>query len=246
MLATHRVGRPHRAPAPRVKPGTRSCGTSAATPTGSNRGGSTKLETSRKSGATRKGSCSARRTDPPRNRSRPRRGSARTTPTGPSPRACTYRADATAADQAGLVPTEGATAGEYIEWLARDAPSSLPALVNLAPYVDDTCEATLRACPDCAGLFRELDTKNYQPGNLEAADQELQGDDATGPAAFADPMRYVNDDGTPAIPEVKRAPGGQREAARGRLRRPVPGLDPVTPRVGRRRCVYRCPPSPLP
>ena len=23
-----------------------------------------------------------------------------------------------------------------------------------------------------------------------------------GPAAFADPMRYVNDDGTPAIPEV--------------------------------------------
>ena len=60
------------------------------------------------------------------------------------------RADATAADQAGLVPTEGATAGEYIEWFARMR-LSLPALVNLAPYVDDTCEATLRACPDCAG-----------------------------------------------------------------------------------------------
>ena len=80
---------------------------------------------------------------------------------------------------------------------------SLPALVNLAPYVDDTCEATLRACPDCAGLFRELDTKNYQPGNLEKPlIKSYREMTLRGPAAFADPMRYVNDDGTPAIPEV--------------------------------------------
>lgn len=112
------------------------------------------------------------------------------------------RADATAADQPGLVPTEGATAGEYIEWFARMR-LSLPALVNLAPYVDDTCEATLRACPDCAGLFRELDTKNYQPGNLEKPlIKSFREMTLRGPAAFADPMRYVNDDGTPAIPEV--------------------------------------------
>ena len=112
------------------------------------------------------------------------------------------RADATAADEAGLVPAEGSSAREYIEWFARMR-LSLPALVNLAPYVDDTCEATLRACPDCAGLFRELDTKNYQPGNLEKPlIKSYREMTLRGPAAVADPTRYVNDDGTPAIPEV--------------------------------------------
>ena len=60
-----------------------------------------------------------------------------------------------------------------------------------------------RACPDCAGLFRELDTKNYQPGNLEKPlIKSYREMTLRGPAAVADPTRYVNDDGTPAIPEV--------------------------------------------
>ncbi len=69
--------------------------------------------------------------------------------------------------------------------------------------VDDSCEATLRDCPDCAGLFRELDTKNYQPGNLEKPlIKNYREMTLRGPAQFADPMRYVNDDGSPAIPDV--------------------------------------------
>ena len=60
------------------------------------------------------------------------------------------RADATAADAEGLVPVGGRHRWGIHRMVREDA-LSLPALVNLAPYVDDTCEATLRACPDCAG-----------------------------------------------------------------------------------------------
>jgi L-ascorbate peroxidase len=49
------------------------------------------------------------------------------------------RADAQTADPAGLIPPEGATAAEYIAWFQRMR-MSIPALVNLAPYVDPTCE----------------------------------------------------------------------------------------------------------
>ena len=63
------------------------------------------------------------------------------------------RADATAADEAGLVPAEGSSAREYIEWFARMR-LSLPALVNLALYVDDTCEATLRRAPTARAVPR--------------------------------------------------------------------------------------------
>lgn len=76
------------------------------------------------------------------------------------------RADAQTADPTGLVPAEGSTAAEYIAWFQRMR-MSLPALVNLAPYVDATCEATLRAEPSVAALFNELDNKRYAPGYLE-------------------------------------------------------------------------------
>jgi len=49
------------------------------------------------------------------------------------------RADAQTADPAGLIPPEGATAAEYIAWFQRMR-MSIPALVNLAPYVDPSCE----------------------------------------------------------------------------------------------------------
>lgn len=61
---------------------------------------------------------------------------------------------------------EGSTAAEYVAWFQRMR-MSLPALVNLAPHVDATCEATLRAEPSMAALFNELDNKRYAPGYLE-------------------------------------------------------------------------------
>ena len=43
------------------------------------------------------------------------------------------RADATGPDAIGLVPPEGSSAGEYIQWFGRMR-LSIPALVNLSPY----------------------------------------------------------------------------------------------------------------
>ena len=43
------------------------------------------------------------------------------------------RADATGPDASGLVPPEGSSAGEYIQWFGRMR-LSIPALVNLSPY----------------------------------------------------------------------------------------------------------------
>ena len=83
--------------------------------------------------------------------------------TGPSPApACTWAARRDRRGRAGLARRRAESATHR---MVREDASVAAALVNLA-YVDDTCEATLRV-PDCAGLFRELDTKNYQPGNLE-------------------------------------------------------------------------------
>ena len=70
------------------------------------------------------------------------------------------------ADPDGMIPEPGASAAEYVAWFQRMR-MSLPALANLAPYVDDTCEATLRADPTLARLFAELDNKRYAPGYLE-------------------------------------------------------------------------------
>jgi len=85
----------------------------------------------------------------------------------------------------------------------------LPALVTLSPYVDATCEATMRLDPAAAPLFKELDAKRLQPGNLEKPlmkayrDLTLVGPGAAEAACLT---RYVRVLGSgkalPAIPLV--------------------------------------------
>ena len=100
------------------------------------------------------------------------------------------RADATAADSVSY-PLPGASAQEYKAWFKRMR-LSLPALVNLAPYVDETCEATLRADPECAMLFAEIDNKSYAPGYKEKPlIKALREMTLRGPAESADANRYV-------------------------------------------------------
>jgi len=100
------------------------------------------------------------------------------------------RADATAADAVSY-PLPGASAQEYKAWFKRMR-LSLPALVNLAPYVDETCEATLRADPECAMLFAEIDNKSYAPGYKEKPlIKALREMTLRGPAESADANRYV-------------------------------------------------------
>ena len=103
------------------------------------------------------------------------------------------RADATAADASTYAsyPLPGASAAEYKAWFRRMR-LSLPALVNLAPYVDETCEATLRADPECAALFAEIDNKSYAPGYKEKPlIKALREVTLRGPAESADANRYV-------------------------------------------------------
>jgi len=76
------------------------------------------------------------------------------------------RTDAAGADAEGMVPAEGSSAMAYKAWFARMR-LGLAALVALAPYVDATCEATMRADAAAAPLFAELDAKRVQPGTLE-------------------------------------------------------------------------------
>jgi L-ascorbate peroxidase len=116
------------------------------------------------------------------------------------------REDAIAADAAGMVPAEGASAEEYKDWFRRMR-LSLPCLVNLAPYVDASCEATLRADPACARLFDEIDRKKYQPGNLEKPlIKNYREMTLRGPAERADIRKYVvvepNGEILPAVPKV--------------------------------------------
>ena len=103
------------------------------------------------------------------------------------------RADATAADASTYAsyPLPGASAAEYKAWFRRMR-LSLPALVNLAPYVDETCEATLRADPECAALFAEIDNKSYAPGYKEKPlIKALREVTLRGPAESVDANRYV-------------------------------------------------------
>ena len=103
------------------------------------------------------------------------------------------RADATAADASTYAsyPLPGASAAEYKAWFRRMR-LSLPALVNLAPYVDETCEATLRADSECAMLFAEIDNKSYAPGYKEKPlIKALREVTLRGPAETADAKRYV-------------------------------------------------------
>ena len=103
------------------------------------------------------------------------------------------RADATAADASTYAsyPLPGASAAEYKAWFRRMR-LSLPALVNLAPYVDETCEATLRADPERAALFAEIDNKSYAPGYKEKPlIKALREVTLRGPAESADANRYV-------------------------------------------------------
>ena len=120
------------------------------------------------------------------------------------------RADAQSADPAGVVPLPGASAEEYIAWFRRMR-LSLPALVNLAPYVDETCEATLRAHPECAPLFEEIDRKSYAPGYREKPlIKSFREMTLRGPAETADATAYVRSDAVTgealaAIPEINGA-----------------------------------------
>ena len=107
------------------------------------------------------------------------------------------RADATEADPeslTGSVPRPGASAETYVAWFRRQR-LSLPALVNLAPFVDETCEATLRNSDDAdlKRLFAEIDNKSYAPGYKEKplikSFRELT---LRGPAEFADQNAYVS------------------------------------------------------
>ena len=107
------------------------------------------------------------------------------------------RADATEADPeslTGSVPRPGASAETYVAWFRRQR-LSLPALVNLAPFVDETCEATLRNSDDAdlKRLFAEIDNKSYAPGYKEKplikSFRELT---LRGPAELADQNAYVS------------------------------------------------------
>ena len=104
-------------------------------------------------------------------------------------------------------PLPGATATEYKTWF-KHMRLSLPALVNLAPYVDETCEATLRADPECVRLFAEIDNKSYAPGYKEKPlIKALREMTLRGPAETADHLRYVKVDSKTnealaAIPEI--------------------------------------------
>jgi hypothetical protein len=103
------------------------------------------------------------------------------------------RADVAGADSnpSNTYPLPGAAASEYKNWFKRMR-LSLPALVNLAPYVDETCEATLRNDPECAMLFAEIDNKSYAPGYKEKPlIKALREMTLRGPAEFADHTRYV-------------------------------------------------------
>lgn len=116
------------------------------------------------------------------------------------------RTDATEAGPSGLVPKEGATADEYIAWFQRMR-LSIPALVNLCPYVDATCEATLRAEPSLDMLFAEIDGKRYAPGYAEKPlIKNLREVTLRGPAEVADETKYVrveaNGDAVAAIPQI--------------------------------------------
>ena len=136
------------------------------------------------------------------------------------------RADAQSADPAGVVPLPGASAEEYIAWFRRMR-LSLPALVNLAPYVDETCEATLRAHPECVPLFEEIDRKSYAPGYREKPlIKSFREMTLRGPAESADATGQC--DRTPS--PVRRSPpsGDQRRVAkRGSSSSRVHGRAPV-------------------
>jgi L-ascorbate peroxidase len=106
----------------------------------------------------------------------------------------------------GFIPEPGASAAEYIAWFQRMR-MSLPALANLAPYVDDTCEATLRAEPATAALFAELDNKRYAPGYLEKPlIKNFRELTLRGPAEYADVTKYVriepNGEAVAALPKI--------------------------------------------
>lgn len=126
------------------------------------------------------------------------------------------REDATVADTASnvkletalpLYPLPGASAEEYKAWFRRMR-LSLPALVNLAPYVDETCEQTLRLDPECAALFAEIDNKSYAPGYKEKPlIKALREVTLRGPAMSADVNKYVvvdakSGDALAAIPKI--------------------------------------------
>ena len=104
-------------------------------------------------------------------------------------------------------PLPGASASEYKAWFRRMR-LSLPALVNLAPYVDETCEKTLRADPECVPLFAEIDNKSYAPGYKEKPlIKALREVTLRGPAMRADVNKYVVVDGRSgaalaAIPKI--------------------------------------------
>jgi L-ascorbate peroxidase len=102
-----------------------------------------------------------------------------------------FEADAVSSGGVASYPLPGATAEEYKRWFKRMR-LSLPALVNLAPFVDETCEATLRSDPECQRLFAEIDTKSYAPGYKEKPlIKALREMTLRGPAESADPNAYV-------------------------------------------------------
>ena len=149
---------------PRVKPGTRSCGTSAATPTGSNRGGSTKPETSPRRvrhGRHARGSF--------RRLSRTDRGHVVVPPELRVHRAPHRRPRAHGPRGRPVRRSRGcrSTSRRLRRGIHRVVPSHatrLPALVNLAPYVDDTCEATLARIPSARLCSRRSIVSPTPPG----------------------------------------------------------------------------------